>query len=338
MPRVGLDGGVACSDDAPTREMAVQVLRHHGEIYVVGESGSLTSFDPGFVSYRVDLAGERVVALVRARSGALWALATRSSRAQVWSRDGAAWQRAFDVPVLPGDSIFALGEQHGLPVVVLSKAAVTFDARGTPSRVAFSAALPSSLQSECAITEAGFVYVGINAGEWGGGLRRITLATGAVESIERRDGNELCEGPLNASCDPVTAVLVDAREPDCVFASVGLAHMGFTEGRVLRVCGGHVAVDFQPPPLENPAASGNKAMTDPMTALTPMRAGYVASGPSALYVVRDGVGERIPWMTPVKRCGLLVAEAAPGVNAVFTSVNNRRSVSGPMPLLAAEVP
>jgi hypothetical protein len=47
------------------------------------------------------------------------------------------------------------------------------------------------------------VFVGLNAGEWGGGLKRIDRRSGGVETIERNTTGGLCDGPLNTDCDPV---------------------------------------------------------------------------------------------------------------------------------------
>lgn len=91
------------------------------------------------------------------------------------------------------------------------------------------------------------LYIGENKGEFGGGLRLINLKTGEVTLIERRDSGDLCAGPLNASCDPVTALLPDSANPACVIAAVGLAHLSLREGRILRVCGKDVEVVFEQP-------------------------------------------------------------------------------------------
>src|SRR5229473_2868079 len=88
------------------------------------------------------------------------------------------------------------------------------------------------------------VYVGFNTGEWGGGLQRVDLRTGVISDVERRDTKELCAGPLNSACDPVTGVIPDPQNKDCILAAVGLVHM-LSHGRILRVCGKDVSLVFE---------------------------------------------------------------------------------------------
>jgi len=47
------------------------------------------------------------------------------------------------------------------------------------------------------------IYVGVNRGEWGGGLQRVDVQTGVVTNVERRDTKDLRGGPLTSDCDPV---------------------------------------------------------------------------------------------------------------------------------------
>lgn len=86
------------------------------------------------------------------------------------------------------------------------------------------------------------LFVGFNAGEWGGGLRRIDRATGKVVTVERNASGELCGGPLNTSCDPVHAIADEPWKSGCVVAAVGLSHLGLISGGLVEVCGN--AIEF----------------------------------------------------------------------------------------------
>jgi hypothetical protein len=76
------------------------------------------------------------------------------------------------------------------------------------------------------------LYVGFNAGEFGGNLLRVDLATGAV--------HDLASGP-------VTGVIPDPVAQQCVLVSVGLEHMIMSYGRILHVSGDQAAVKFEKP-------------------------------------------------------------------------------------------
>jgi hypothetical protein len=94
--------------------------------------------------------------------------------------------------------------------------------------------------------QGGVLWLGLNAGEWGGGLRRITLADGVMGAPSDIDPKTLCGGALNPGCHPVTGLAPDPSHPDCVLAAVGLVHM-MSHGGVVRVCGKDVSLAYAKP-------------------------------------------------------------------------------------------
>ncbi len=178
------------------------------------------------------------------------------------------------------------------------------------------------------------IYVGVNRGEWGGGLQQVDLQTGVVRNIERRDTKELCSGPLNSDCDPVTGVISDPQNNDCVLATVGLVHLDISQGRILRVCGGRVT-----PISEKPATGGiggKMKMTEAFYGLAPAEdGGFWGLTWRALYrFAPGGTQEReyqLPKLKPVS--GVYLSRDLPGVIVVLTDVNWAVSTSGYTPLL-----
>lgn len=59
--------------------------------------------------------------------------------------------------------------------------------------------------AEAVLVTPKHVFVGYNAGEFGGGLQRIDRTTGIVSNIDDIDG-DLCGGNLNPACDPVNGL------------------------------------------------------------------------------------------------------------------------------------
>jgi len=90
------------------------------------------------------------------------------------------------------------------------------------------------------------VYVGYNHGEWGGGLRRVDLASGAISFVTEPDGR-LCGGLINPACAPVVGAFVDRGAPDCLLAASGIAHLGISHGQVFRVCGDAISQVYSTP-------------------------------------------------------------------------------------------
>lgn len=148
-----------------------------------------------------------------------------------------------------------LAIRHGAPILIGRMVAFL---KGKDSsawrKLEFDRAISDQLQSADAtalITSDGkTAFVGINLGEFGGGLVRVDLATGIVSKIDER-GPDLCDGPLNGDCDPVTGIVSDPDDDRCVLASIGLSHI-LMNGRVLRVCPADVSVELTRP-LERPS-------------------------------------------------------------------------------------
>ena len=189
----------------------------------------------------------------------------------------------------------------------------------------------------------GGLYVGLNMGEFGGGLLRIDVSSGRVEALDRRDGSGLCDGPLNSDCDAVTALLPDLAHPPCLFAAIGVAHLEDT-GRVLRVCGNRLEAVFERPILPvgerirralSPRARSFPPQTEPVFGLAPAPGGFWAITPRALYHWRDGSVDRLPVPTLDDRHGIAAATPVPGLVVVSTAANMAYSLSGSTPLLFA---
>lgn len=179
------------------------------------------------------------------------------------------------------------------------------------------------------------VYIGSNIGEWGGGLQLVDLRSGTVSEVERRDTKELCAGPLNSACDPVTAVTPDSQNKDCVLAAVGLVHM-LSHGRILRVCGTNVSLVFEKVEMVDDFRGGKMPMTEAFFGLVSAEdGGFWGITSKALYRVgADGTKKEeyaLPELRPIS--GIYLSRELPGVVVVRTDANWAVSVSGYTPLL-----
>lgn len=191
---------------------------------------------------------------------------------------------------------------------------------------------------------SGGLYVGLDKGEFGGGLFLIDAETGAVKKLESRATEDLCAGPLNSECNAVTAVIRDPFDPGCVLASIGILHMGMEEGRVLQVCGEEVKVVLsRPAPIDDETAAGyrRRGVELPTEAVFGLAVGdhrYWAVTPHALYAVTSDQPEHRYELPEARKTeSLFLATEIPGVVLVWTSLNWQFSVSGWTPLLAAIV-
>jgi hypothetical protein len=196
-------------------------------------------------------------------------------------------------------------------------------------------AVPIQFAVSTLLATPDYVYLGINAGEWGGGLRRIDRRTGAIEKIERNDSGQLCDGPLNTDCDPVNALAVIPWKPTCIAAALGLVHM-MTTGRIVEICGVNVRPLYSKratlTPEEN--AKGYEAEEVPFFGLSRSGNALCAIGVDGLYRFADEQHITFTPLPQFKKVGpFYVSFALPDFVMVLTAVNERRSVGGAVPLL-----
>lgn len=183
------------------------------------------------------------------------------------------------------------------------------------------------------------LYVGLNAGEWGGGLRRIDRSTGRVSVLERNATGELCDGPLNTACDPVNGIAPIPWKPGCVAAAVGLIHM-MAHGRIVEICGSRIALLYTRPgeglsPEKRAAVeAGSSSDSTAFFGIVQIGASLLAAGHDGLYRFNGPGAPDYRHLPRFRRVGdVLVSFELPDAILVITRINQRASVSGGAPLI-----
>jgi hypothetical protein len=201
--------------------------------------------------------------------------------------------------------------------------------------IAFKGQLRWGVQVSVAWPKSGKnIYVGVNRGEWGGGLQRVDVQTGIITNIERRDTGDLCSGPLNSDCDPVTGVVSDPQNEECVLVAVGLVHLSISEGRILRVCGDRVTLIAEEPATGD--IGGKMKMTEAFYGLAPAADGglWGITWRALYHFAVDGKQEAEYPLPKLRRVsGVYLSRELPGVIVVRTDLNWAVSTSGYTPLL-----
>ena len=298
-------------------------------------TGGLVSF--GLADKSREAHFDRGVLDIQSFGNELWVLRSASPKSRglvvsVYRRGAFEDLVRFDAPL--GDDPISLLSGAGMPRVLSRRSIRIFPVGSVKARVVnFQGELRNGVQTSVATPLTGdFAYVGFNAGEWGGGLQRVDLQTGVVTNIERRDTKELCGGPLNSDCDPVTGVISDPQNRECVLAAVGLVHLWNSEGRVLRVCGENVTVVSEKPMKDKP--DQRLKQTEAFYGLVSTSDGaYWAITWRALYRFSED-GNREYELPKLKRAsGIYLSYDLPGVVVVRTDVNWAVSTSGYTPLV-----
>jgi hypothetical protein len=182
---------------------------------------------------------------------------------------------------------------------------------------------------------AGF-FVGFNAGEWGGGLRRIDRRTGTVstiERIERDDPDDLCAGPLNTACDPVNGIVTSPWNSQCVVAAIGLVHF-MAHGRIVEVCGTTVRTLYVKSLDESPTKTGHGGSSVAFFGLSRNGDALWAAGIDGVYDIKaKGIAVTRPMPEFKDVGGVYVNFDSPQMILVLTQINRRASISGSVPLM-----
>jgi hypothetical protein len=182
------------------------------------------------------------------------------------------------------------------------------------------------------------VFVGYNAGEWGGGLQRIDRATGVVSDIDDVEG-DLCGGKLNPACDPVNGIATIPWKPDCIAVAVGLIHM-IPHGRIVEVCDNTVhllyirEIQARPPTAPNGRDGIMWTYTSAFFGLQRKDGYLLAAAHDGLYQIgsSDQV-QQIPLPQFKQANGVATSFDMPGLVLVLTTANQRFSLSGSTPIL-----
>ncbi|MDO9489833.1 MAG: hypothetical protein Q7J32_15765 [Sphingomonadaceae bacterium] len=331
--------GTSISEDAEQIAMqsVVRAVFANDRLWLLHLDGSLGSLDPdsskpeavATTGKVVDIckSANRLTVVVDDSRGA-WTL-------QQYSPDG--WVVGAKLQA-DGDTLIAVDCVSGGDITLVTNRRLLKVQGGTVNALRLKQELQPPLVNGTALASGDAVWVGLNIGEWGGGLRRIDRRDGQVVTIERNQSGELCGGPLNTSCDPVNGVAVSPWKPSCVVAAVGLVHM-IAHGRVVEVCGTEVRrlyfkpLDPQPP--RGTLQDGEPSSTVAFFGLAHGGHTLWAIGIDGLYRFTGPQSPEFRTLPKFKnRGGYWVSFDVPGIALVMTGVNQRASMSGAVPLMA----
>lgn len=306
-----------------------------GRLWVLSGAGDLSSVAEGQDSRTSEALPEKALDLC-VREGRP-AVITGTEESSVWTlrqRSDGAWSTAAVVQT-DGDRLLSMDcAASGITVLTTRRLIELDDER--QNAVPLSGTLSGGLISSTYGASDQF-FVGFNAGEWGGGLRRIDRRSGDITVIERNSSGELCGGPLNAACDPVNGISADPWKPDCVVAAIGLVHFE-PHGRIVEVCGNQMRRLYYRPYGDN--RSSNRGEDDePFSTvaffgLTREGDTLWALGIDGIYSIGpDGTARIIPLPHFKDIGGIAMSFDVPHFVLVLTNINQRRSISGAVPLL-----
>jgi hypothetical protein len=308
-----------------------------GRLWVLSDAGELSSIVEGSDA-RVSAPLPEPAVDICARDGRIEAITCAQPECKTWTfrrESDDKWSTVMSIGTKT-DQLVAVDCSSTTTTVLTSRRIIESTAAGQKS-IKLSEEI-ERMGVTSALVTPDHVFVGLNRGEWGGGLRRIERRTGKLNVIESNVSGELCGGPLNTACDPVNGIAVIPWKPSCVAAAVGLVHFS-PHGRIVEVCGDQVRRTYFKPfsRSANPAVkqkSGEPFETVAFFGLARVGGELWASGLDGLYQFKSERAVSIVPLPKFKSIGNIgVSFDLPGAILVLTSVNRRLSISGNVPLL-----
>ena len=303
-----------------------------GRVWLLTDAGELSSIAEGS-DKRVEEAVPEPVRDICVHKGKLVALTCQREGCTSWAlrrRGHDAWSTDVTVPVRREQALALNCENSG--VSLLTTRRLVDIEQGKLKEIQLSEPLDRKPVAAVHDSPAG-IFVGFNAGEWGGGLRRIDRQTGRVFTIESNESGELCGGPLNTDCDPVNGIVTEPWNRNCVAVAIGLVHMT-AHGRIVEVCATAVRRLYFKPLEWRSTKPGDFLATVAFFGLSSTQDSLWASGIDGIYEIDSGVTAKISPMPEFKEIGgVYVNFDSPRRVLVLTQINQRLSVSGAVPLL-----
>jgi hypothetical protein len=305
-----------------------------GRLWVLSYAGDLSSVTEGHDTRAAEALPEKALDLCVREGRPVVITAKESSEWTLRQRSDEAWSTAAVVQT-DGDGLLAMDCAASRITLLTTRRLIDLDGN-RQTAIRLSGTLSGGLISSTYGTSDQF-FVGFNAGEWGGGLRRIDRRNGNITVVERNSSGELCGGPLNTACDPVNGISAEPWKPDCIVAAIGLVHFE-PRGRIVEVCGNQVQrlyyKSYGDKPSPNRSKDDEPFSTVAFFGLTREGDTLWAVGIDGIYGIGPGGTAHITPLPHFKDVGgIAVNFDLPHFVLVLTNVNQRRSISGAVPLL-----
>lgn len=280
-------------------------------VWLLGESGQVVRFDRRS-GERFILA--RSVVDILPDGNRLWALSSREEQGEALRDLRAEEPTSFEVNAI-GEPIGLFPTGADRPGILTTRTVLLPSADGDWTRTRLAAVLDGA--NVTTSDGDGGVYIGSNLGEWGGGLRRVDVATGNIAFVTK-SSEELCGGLINPECDPVVGAFPDPDHSACILTGVGLAHMSLRKGAVLRVCRGEITPVFSAP-IPHAEGEFNVPGDWPLYSLVQTRDGWIAVSEDRYFKMLAGEVVERPLPSLRDWSGLRLGEASDGALFVMSA-------------------
>ncbi|HEY1708253.1 MAG TPA: hypothetical protein VGG10_08295 [Rhizomicrobium sp.] len=317
--------------DPDVGESIIDAVADDGRLWVLGDAHSVNYF--ALISFSTNGTDRRlefpsgVVSLIKDGMH-LWILRARGTPGEYslleWQEN--AFALLHSIRLADAETPLALTAIAGRPTVVSNRAVyVLSESDGwitTRLQQPLGAEFHLGFTAVAASSSAKALYAGFDLGEWGGDLKRIDLATGAIDDV-KEDAEPV--GPVNA-------VIPTPADPDCVIVAVGLVHMR-SSGRLHKVCGTEVS-DILDRISAIKQGLDDYDLAEAFFGLATSGKGYWAVSNQALYHFSENAApSRVQLPEATIWNGLIRSTVDANVIVLLSGRNRRFSLSGYTPLV-----
>lgn len=250
-----------------------------------------------------------------------------------------------------GERPIALAIYDSKPVVVAQRAILFFDQdylkwdRVTLDKPIGGEQAIWGWVSDAIVSDDGkYLYVGINAGEFGGDLFSIELDNATIEWVGEGSGSKDCSfGDLHP-CTAITGLTNSPFKPGCLVRSEAISHWS-TFGQLSEVCGNEVEVLYSKsrnPPIKTIAGyirtlryqHAPLQVHEPFFDLAKTNHGNLWSvSYTWLYQMQENDWVKRKRLDYRKHGDIWIGAKTPDSLAILTRRNSQHSLAGPTPLL-----
>jgi hypothetical protein len=306
-----------------------RIIFADGRLWLLSQSGALSSLRVGDQSATHE-STPALVFDICARQGKPVIVTCHGKRCEsfaLWRRLDATWSIESTVKI-DGDNIVAMACSEEATTLLTNLRAIQIQ-RGK-TRAGGQGWRPSNRIPAPLVTavhaQGDAVFIGLDAGEWGGGLLRIDLISGRTTTVGGKDPGEHCGAVLDPACDPVNAIAPAPWNTGCVVAAVGLSHLG-SHGRLVEICGSKLRPIGG---ITAPSGSHRRSAVDSEAFYGLARSGNLlwAAGLTSLYRVDENSTKPVPLPALKTVAGFGISFDIPGLVVVVRSAHGGMAVGG----------
>lgn len=289
-------------------------------LWLLTDRGTLSSVAPGELGRRAEpMPGPAADICVAGATPVILGMDGQLSRLE-----GVSWHAIQRVP-LSGEVVRAISCTERR-VIVVTQSHVAVLANGRQRYLTLSKPLTGPIVRTAPFDTGTMLLLGLDEGEWGGGLERIDTVSGAVSEVPSLGG-------------PINGVGPEPGRSECLIASVGLVHF-FPSGQLVEVCGDKTRRLYYKPytietswPVDPPKLP---FQTVPFYTLTRVAGELWVAGGDGLYAIAADRLITFRKMPPFEQIdGVYISFAVPRLALVRTDIDAHVSLGGGVPLLVA---